>query len=42
MLWSQGLPSVAADMETTPETLDAIAEHITHFSLGGVQGFRKN
>ena len=42
MLWSQGLPSVAADMETTPETLDAIAEHITHFSLGGVRGFRKS
>ena len=42
MLWSQGLPSVAAGMETTPETLDAIAEHITHFSLGGVRSFRKS
>lgn len=41
LLWNQVLPKVAARGETTPATLEAIAEHITHFSLGGVQGFRK-
>jgi len=41
LLWNQVLPKVTAGVETTPETLDAIAGHITHFSLSGVQGFRR-
>jgi AcrR family transcriptional regulator len=42
LLWNQVLPKVAAGVETTPETLDAIAEHITRFSLGGVRGFQRS
>ena len=41
MLWDQVLPKMTTGAETAPGTLDAIAEHITHFSLGGVRGFRK-
>ena len=40
LLWHKILPTVALGPEITPETLDVIAEHITHFSLGGVRGFR--
>ena len=41
LLWNQVLPKVAAGVETTTETLDAIAEHITRFSLGGVRAFSR-
>lgn len=41
LLWNQEqLPKMAAGVETTAEALDAIAEHIAHFSLGGVRGFQ--
>ena len=41
MLWNQVLPKPAAGVDTSPEALAAVAEHITHFSLGGVRGFRR-
>ena len=40
LLWHKIMPTVAPGAEITPETLEAIAEHITHFSLGGLKGFR--
>lgn len=40
LLWHKIMPTVAPGAEITPETLDSIAEHITHFSLGGLRGFR--
>jgi len=40
LLWHKIMPTVAPGAEITPETLDAIAEHITHFSLAGLRGFR--
>jgi len=40
LLWHRIMPTLAMGTENAPETLDAIAEHITHFSLGGVRGFR--
>jgi alkylated DNA nucleotide flippase Atl1 len=40
LLWHRIMPTLPMGTENAPETLDAIAEHITHFSLGGVRGFR--
>ena len=40
LLWHKIMPTVAPGAEITPETLDAIADHITRFSLGGLRGFR--
>jgi AcrR family transcriptional regulator len=42
LLWNPVLPKMAAGMKTASERPDAIAEHITHFSIGGVRGFRKS
>ena len=41
LMWNQVLPKLAPEFETTPETLEAIAEHITRFSLGGVCALKK-
>ena len=38
LLWNPVLPRMAAGVATASETLDAIAEHITRFSIGGVRG----
>ena len=40
LMWEQVLPKVAPHSATTPERLEAIAEHITRFSLGGARGVR--
>ncbi len=42
LLWHRIMPTLAMGAENAPETLDAIAEHITHCSLGGVRGFQKS
>jgi AcrR family transcriptional regulator len=40
LLWHRIMPTLAMGAENAPETLDVIAEHITHFSLGGVRAFK--
>jgi AcrR family transcriptional regulator len=42
LLWSEAMARVAPGIITSPESLDAIAEHITRFSLGGVGAFRQS
>jgi len=39
MLWNQVVAKITAAGVTTPDALDAIAEHITKFSLGGIAAF---
>jgi AcrR family transcriptional regulator len=42
VLWNQVLPKPASGVDTSPEALAAVAEHITQFSLAGVREFRKS
>jgi AcrR family transcriptional regulator len=37
LTWTRMMTKLAPGFETTPEALDAIAEHITTFSLGGIR-----
>ncbi len=40
LMWDQVLPKLVPGSETTPAGLDAIAEHITRFSLAGVRSVK--
>jgi AcrR family transcriptional regulator len=40
LTWTRMMAKIAPGFQTTPEALDEIAEHITKFSLGGVQAVR--
>ena len=40
LTWTRMMTKLAPGFETTPDALDAIAEHITTFSLGGIREVR--
>jgi TetR/AcrR family transcriptional regulator, regulator of cefoperazone and chloramphenicol sensitivity len=42
LMWNEVLGRFTPRLQMTPDTLDEVAEHITHFSLGGVLSFRES
>lgn len=40
LLWTEAMARVVPGIVTSPASLDAVADHITRFSLGGVRAFK--